>query len=47
MNEFEKQRRQAARIKESYSPRTRIELLIMDDSYAPVPTGVAYKTCCL
>lgn len=39
MNEFEKQCRQAARIKQTYPPGTRIELISMDDPYAPVPSG--------
>lgn len=39
MNEFERQRRLAARTKQNYPPGTRIELISMDDPYAPVPTG--------
>lgn len=39
MNEWERLHRQAKRYKEMYSPGTRLELISMDDPYAPVPPG--------
>lgn len=39
MNEYERQRRIAESTKKLYPPGTRIELLSMRDSYAPVPSG--------
>ena len=39
MNEYERQRRIAENTKKLYPPGTRIELLSMSDSYAPVPSG--------
>lgn len=39
MNEYERQRRIAESTKKLYPPGTRIELLSMSDSYAPVPSG--------
>ena len=39
MNEWESTRRMAQRHKEAYPPGTRIELVSMDDPYAPVPSG--------
>lgn len=39
MNEWERLRRQAQRIKESYPPGTRVMLLSMEDPWAPVPSG--------
>ena len=39
MNEYEWLRRQAERYWESYPPGTRVFLLDMKDSYAPVLTG--------
>ena len=39
MNEFEKMRRRAQITKETYQPGTRLELISMDDPYAPVPSG--------
>lgn len=39
MNEYERQRRIAESTKKLYPPGTRIELLSMSDSYAPVPAG--------
>ncbi len=39
MNDWERLRRQAQRIKESYPPGTRVMLLSMEDPWAPVPSG--------
>lgn len=39
MNEYERQRIIAESTKKLYPPGTRIELLSMSDSYAPVPAG--------
>lgn len=39
LNEYERQRRIAESTKKLYPPGTRIELLSMSDSYAPVPSG--------
>lgn len=39
MNEYERLSRQAKRIKETYPPGTRIELISMEDPFAPVPPG--------
>ena len=39
MNEYERQRRIAEATKKMYPPGTRIELINMDDPYAPVPSG--------
>lgn len=39
MNEWERLHRQAKRYKEMYPPGTRLELISMDDPYAPVPAG--------
>ncbi len=39
MNEYERQHRIAESTKKLYPPGTRIELLSMSDSYAPVPSG--------
>lgn len=39
MNDFEKMRRRAQHTKEAYPPGTRLELINMDDPYAPVPSG--------
>lgn len=39
MNEYERQRKMAESTKKLYLPGTRIELLSMSDSYAPVPSG--------
>lgn len=39
MNEFDKMSRQAERIKETYSSGTRIELISMEDPFAPIPSG--------
>lgn len=39
MNEWERLHRQAKRYKEMYPPGTRLELISMDDPYAPVPPG--------
>lgn len=39
MNEYERQRKMAESTKKLYPPGTRIELLSMSDSYAPVPSG--------
>lgn len=39
MNEWERMRRMAQRTKESYPVGTRLELISMDDPYAPVPPG--------
>lgn len=40
MNEFERQRRAAEKIKRLYPPGTRIELLGMNDPYSPIPSGI-------
>lgn len=37
MNEYERLSREAKRIKEQYPPGTRIELISMEDPFAPVP----------
>jgi hypothetical protein len=39
LNEYERQLRIAESTKKLYPPGTRIELLSMSDSYAPVPSG--------
>ena len=39
LNEYERQCRIAESTKKLYPPGTRIELLSMSDSYAPVPAG--------
>lgn len=39
MNEYERLRRQAERYRQTYPPGTRLELISMDDPYAPVPPG--------
>lgn len=39
MNEFDKLSRQAERIKETYPSGTRIELISMEDPFAPIPSG--------
>jgi hypothetical protein len=39
LNEYERQRRISESTKKLYPPGTRIELLSMSDSYAPVPSG--------
>lgn len=39
MNEYERQRRISESTKKLYTPGTRIELLSMSDSYAPVSSG--------
>ena len=39
MNEFERLRRTAERMKETYPPGTRIQLDHMEDPWAPVPPG--------
>ena len=39
LNEYERQRRIAESTKKLYPPGTRIKLLSMSDSYAPVPSG--------
>lgn len=39
MNEYERQRRISESTKKLYQPGTRIKLLSMSDSYAPVPSG--------
>lgn len=39
MNQFERLHRQAQRIKENYPPGTRIELISMEDPFAPIPQG--------
>ena len=39
MNEYERLSRQAERYKKQYPPGTRIELIEMEDSLAPVPSG--------
>lgn len=39
MNEYERQRRRAESIKQMYPPGTRIELICMNDPFAPVPSG--------
>lgn len=39
MNEWEKERQQAKRYKEQYPPGTRLQLINMEDPYAPVESG--------
>ena len=39
MNEFERQRQTAERMKQTYPPGTRIQLDHMEDPWAPVPPG--------
>jgi hypothetical protein len=39
MNEFERMRQMSQRIKATYPPGTRIELIHMSDPYAPIQTG--------
>lgn len=39
MNEYERLRRLAQRNRETYPPETRLELINMNDPYAPVPSG--------
>lgn len=39
MNEYERLRRSAERMKETYPPGTRIQLNHMEDPWAPVPPG--------
>ena len=39
MNEYERQRRIAASTTKMYPPGARIELIRMNDPYAPVPSG--------
>lgn len=39
MNEYERLSRQAEQYKKQYPPGTRIELIGMEDPFAPVPFG--------
>lgn len=39
MNRFEAERRFTQRMKDNYPPGTRLELINMNDPYAPVPSG--------
>lgn len=39
MNDWERERRKAQMYKEMYPKGTRIELIDMNDPYAPVPSG--------
>lgn len=39
MNKYERQQKIADNTKKMYPPGTRIELISMDDPYAPVPPG--------
>lgn len=39
MNEYERLSRQAEKYKKQYPPGTRIELIGMEDSFGPVPSG--------
>ena len=39
MNDWERLRRQAQRVKENYPPGTRVMLLSMEDPWSPVPSG--------
>ncbi len=39
MNEYERLRRQAERLREQYPPGTRVECVSMNDPFAPVPSG--------
>ena len=39
MNEWEKERQQAKRYKEQYPPGTRLQLINMEDPFAPVESG--------
>ena len=40
MNEWEKNRRMAESYRQSYPPGTRLELIGMDDPFAPIPAGL-------
>lgn len=40
MNEWERNRRMAESYRQSYPPGTRLELIGMDDPFAPVPAGM-------
>ena len=40
MNEWEKNRRMAESYRQSYPPGTRLELIGMDDPFAPIPAGM-------
>ncbi len=40
MNEYDRLSRQAKRNKETYPPGTRIELISMEDPFAPIPSGI-------
>lgn len=39
MNEYERLRRQAERLRNQYPPGTRVECISMNDPFAPVPSG--------
>ena len=39
MNEYERLSRQAERYKKQYPPGTRIQLIEMEDPFAPIPSG--------
>ena len=41
MNKYEQLSRQAERYKKQYPPGTRIQLIEMEDPFAPVPSGTS------
>lgn len=47
MNEWEKNRRMAESYRKSYPPGTRLELIGMDDPFAPVPAGTRGTVYCV
>ena len=47
MNEWEKNRRMAESYRKSYPPGTRLELIGMDDPFAPVPAGTRGTVRCV
>ena len=47
MNDWERARRRAQMYKEMYPKGTRIELIDMDDPYAPVPSGTKGTVVCV
>ena len=47
MNEWEKNRRMAESYRKSYPPGTRLELIGMDDPFAPAPAGTRGTVRCV
>lgn len=47
MNEWEKNRRMADSYRKSYPPGTRLELIGMEDPFAPVPAGTRGTVRCV